>query len=508
MDPNALIGTRAPAPLQGWMLEQSERSWDYFWSRQYPRHAFGPQQWPAERGPIPTALPYVNSLVTEGAEFIFRNGCPAFSVPKEQREGLEEVDAYLHRVIRRNCLAEQWVALAESAGNQGALAVKFSVDLDDPKRPVRISFLDVPQECRVWFDPHDCNRILMARIQYPFRDPETGEWRYFREEWTEDLWARYVPRYAGPREVAAAQYLPGYSVHLGDEGEWELQSLESNPFGLVPVEVIRNRRAKGNPLGVGDCWGVFSLIDRIALALHGEDRASQLHSEPTPVVTNADLDDLGPRVIGEPWVLTNEDPSKEVQAQLLEPRGTAREYSHRLIDKWEDLLWARVGYSRVKTESVTNKGNMTALAFSMTFARSISSSDRKRELWGNSGMVPFFRKLLLGVSRLGGVKELLQVTEDLELSCEWPPYFEPSPDDVKAITDRTVSQVGAGLLPRARGAERVARAEKVPEHEIPTLLEELEAERQEAEAREAAAAAASAAAGPNRRPAPEEPQDA
>src|SRR6266849_6576142 len=69
-----LINTRSPAPNQMECALQSWQSWDYFFSRPYTTHAFGPRQWPADKGPPPTALPYVNIVCTEGSEFVFRNG--------------------------------------------------------------------------------------------------------------------------------------------------------------------------------------------------------------------------------------------------------------------------------------------------------------------------------------------------------------------------------------------------------------------------------------------------
>ncbi|HEU4754370.1 MAG TPA: hypothetical protein VFU47_14780, partial [Armatimonadota bacterium] len=226
--PNQLIGTRAPAPRQGEMLAASAESWAYWNERPYPQFAFGARQWPAEKGPLPTPLPYVQVLITEGAEFVFRNGAPQFSVPPEQAAGLEGADQWLRRVIETNCLAEQWIALAEHNGNQGALAVKFSVDLEDQERPVRLAFLDVPQQCRVWFDPHDCERMLLARIQYPYRDVASGDWYYYREEWTDDLYVTYVPRRAADRSVSGAEAIPGYLSDLGDSDDWQIDRQEPN----------------------------------------------------------------------------------------------------------------------------------------------------------------------------------------------------------------------------------------------------------------------------------------
>lgn len=474
MDPNDLIGTKIAAPRQNEMALASWQSWDYYNGNPYPAHAFGPKQWPRDKGPLPTALPLCEEIINEGSEFVFRNGAPTFSVPDDP-----DADALIQDVIRWNRLGELWVPTAIAAANQGALAAKLSVDLDDAECPVRVTFLDVPQECRVWVDPHDRTRILMARVQYPYRDLSDGEWYYYREEWTADLYAVYEPKPAGQAQIANPMLLPGYTVHLGDEGDWHIARLEDNPFGLVPFTVIRNRAVKGNPLGTGDCWRVFRIVDRIALTMHGEDRANQLHSEPIPVVTNAEIDNEGPLIPGEPISVRNEDrEGAPADFKLVEPTGRARVMTQWDIDEWKDHVYRAVGLSRVDPAEVTNKGNMTALAFAMTYARTIATSDLKRELWGRSGMCVFFRNMLVALNRLGGVKEAAKVTESTEVSVEWPPYFEQTDQDKADLTDRTSKQVAVGFLPLERGAERVARAEKIPANEIEDLLKELKARRE------------------------------
>jgi hypothetical protein len=464
------------------MLLASIQSYDYFYGRPYPRHAFGPLQFPLEKGPIPTALPYCRLLISEGAEFVFRNGPPRFGVADD-----DPADALVQRLIRQNGLHSRFVPLAEANGNQGAIAVKFSVDLDDRFCPVRFTFLSIPQECRVWVDPHDASRILMARIQYPYRDASDGRWYYYREEWTDDLYVVYRPKFAGDAEVMGAAALPGYLEHLGDgagDAAWEIARREENPFGILPVGVIRNRAVKGNPLGEGDCWTAFRIIDRIALTLHGEDRASQMHSEPVQVAVNARLLNDSPAAPGEVLEITqNSREGGPPDYKLLEPQGMARQFSYQAIDKWEELLYKAVGLSRVDNAAVSNKGNMTSLAMQMTYSRTIATSDRKRALWAE-GMGDFLRRVLLGLRNLGGVEEARQVDDGVQVSCEWPDYFAATDADLSAVTERTRSQVQAGFLTPDRGAERLAVAEGLPSDEVATLLRELRASRklQQAEA--------------------------
>lgn len=481
MTGNDLINTATPAPFQLETALAAWQSFDYYHMRPYPIHAFGTSQWPREKGPPPTPLPYVGMMVSELAEFTFRNGVPTFSVPDDP-----DLDDFLQTIIKRNGLPSQYIPLAEDAGNQGALAAKFMVDPNDKACPVKISFLKIPTECRVWIDPHDRLNLLMARIQYPYRSLADGNWYYYREEWTDEKFVKYVPLPAGASDVTGIGSLPGYRTHLGDTddpGRWQIESEEENPLGVIPITVIRNKAVAGNPLGEGDCWRVFRLIDRIALTLHGEDRGNQMHSEPNLVVTNADVDNEGPLLPGEPLSIRNDNPDVRADAKLLEPSGAARAYSGAYADRMEDLLYRGVGLSRVDPAAITNKGNMTSLAFAMTFSRTIATADRKRELWGASGLCLFFHQVLTALQNMGGFPQVRTWDPEMEVSCDWPTYFAETPRDLQATTDRTISQVNNHLLPHARGVERVARAEKIPPNEIKTVQVEAETQRQETEAK-------------------------
>lgn len=470
IDPNSLIGTRLPAPRQLEMMLEGRKSEDYANLRPYPSHAFGSAQWPAEKGPIPTALPYALGLVSECANFVFRNGSPTFSVADDP-----EADAFLQDIIDQNHLDGQYVAIAEDAGHRGAVAALFSYDEADELCPVRISFLSIPNECRVWVDPHNLTRLLMARIQYPYRGAD-GAWYYHREEWTDDFHVVYQPRFAGGANIGEMAALNDYQ-NLGDgdkEDGWIEASRDPNPFGLIPLAVIRNRISKGNPLGEGDCWRAFRLIDRLALTMHGEDRSNQQHSEPIPVAVNAELEGDGRPLPGEPLSIRQENPNGGPPSfMLIEPHGQARQFTYKSMEKWESLLYWMVGLSQVDPATVSNKGNMTRAVFTMLYARTIATCDRKRKAWGVMGLCVLFKRLLLGLKNLGGIEAVKKVSPATRVSVEWPDYFGETPGDVADTTSRTIDQVQAGLLPPGRAAERLAKAEKMPEDEIQEMLKEL-----------------------------------
>jgi len=464
-------------------LRQSWQSLDYYYMRPYPRHAFGSNQWPLDKGPLPTPLPFAQILVDEGAEFVFRGGSPRFTVSED-----ENANDFLAAVIKANGLESRWVPLAKRNGNLGTIAVKWSYDGDNADNPVRLSFLSVPEECRVWVDPHDQTRIMMARIQYPYRDASNGDWYYFREEWTDDQWVTYAPKYAGDAGVTDASLLPDYANTLGDGDDWVIETTLTNDFGTIPVALIKNRSVEGQLLGVGDVWNSYKLMDRIALTMHGEDRANQMHSEPIPVAVNATLQNAGPLLPGEPISVKNSDPNgAPADMKLLEPSGNARQYSHQSIDRWQEWLWAQCGMSLVDTDAVSNKGNMTRAVFEMLYSRTIATSNHKRTAWGDGGLAPMFSRMLTGLSRVGGVAVngiTLGTVEKPDVTVTWPDYFEATDEDLKAVTDRTVGQVDAGMLSKDRGARRIAMREGHPPHEV----EEISQEVKDAEAKAEAAA--------------------
>jgi hypothetical protein len=479
-----LINCATPAPYQYEMSQLGRESTDYYFGRPYPKWAFGPAQWPREKGPTPTPMPLTQILVDTGAQFLIRGGAPRISVAEDPK-----ADELLQAVITSNRLQQQFTDLAVGAALCGSMAIKFSVDLEDSRRPVRITLLSVPDQARFWFDPHDSQKILMARIQYPYRDNETGNWMLFREEWTDASYVSYKPKFAASANTVDYFASADWSRNLGDDGNFEVDKMEPNVYGLIPISLIRNKTVKGNPLGLGDCWTVFRLIDRISLTMHGEDKQNQIHSEAKIALLDARLENEGPLQPGEPLELISDGDGRRADIKLVEPSGAAREWAQNDVRMWTQLLYHAVGLSLVDSETVSNKGNLTALAFTLLYDRSIATSNHKRENFGAAGLAPFFSNMLLGLNRLGGIKEVAAVTDETAVNVEWPDYFQPTASDLADTTSRTINQVNAGLLPHSMGAERLAISEKIPPSVIDELLVEVKADHDKLMAQKAQEAA-------------------
>src|ERR1035437_9854183 len=99
-DASTLINTKSPSVGGVGLAKLAWQSYDYYEMRPYPAHAFGPQQWPLDKGPLPTPLPYVQLLIEEGAEFIFRGGEPTFTVTSDPT-----TNDLLAQIIKQNNLS-------------------------------------------------------------------------------------------------------------------------------------------------------------------------------------------------------------------------------------------------------------------------------------------------------------------------------------------------------------------------------------------------------------------
>jgi hypothetical protein len=461
---NSMINTKHPAPGQMAMLLAGLASTAYYYNRPYPQYAFGPTQWPVERGPVPTALPLVSALLDEGSAFTFRNGSPTFTVIDDPA-----ATDLLREIIVANSLDAQWISMATQAQIHGAIACKWSIDME-ADCPIRLTFLSVPQECRVWCDPHDMTKILLCRIAYPFRSLETGEWHYFREEWTSEEYVTYKPLYAGDASIADPLNLPGYMDSLGDAGNWEIDQQEPNPFGVIPITIIRNSVVKGMPLGAGTANNILRIVDRICLTLHLEDFANQSATLPTLAFINAESQNMGALSPGEPIsVLTSEGSAGSADVKLLQPDGAARAFTHLDLDRWTAMLYKAVGLSLVDPQAVSSKGSLSEQVLRLLYQTTISTSDMRRELWGNSGMAVLFRNLLIGLSRVVADRRLTNLASKPVISVVWPDYFTPTDSDLADVTSRTVTQMDADLLSHEAGIERVGQAENLDADQIAAM---------------------------------------
>ena len=469
---NDLINTRYCNPNDISALMESLESWAYYEGVCYPKYNFGPAIWRSDT-PLPTPTRHVKIIVDETATFTVRNSAPTFSVPEN-----EKANIFLQEVIKANYLDSQWIALGIDLANTGSMIAKFNYDPEDTDRPVSIAFLNVPQQARIFCDPSDHTKILMLRIQYPYRDARTGQWMMFREEWTRDLLVKYHEEPAGDSSIMSPFSIPGYLGNLGDGIDWRIESSEPNPFGLIPAVLLKNKSVGGQYLGRGTCWGAFRMIDKLALTIFLMDKYSQVSSSPHMAILEGDLDNLDPLAPGEPIVVkSGDDDTKRADVKLLEPHGNARVAVSNLLDKLEDHVYKACGVSVLNTAKYANTGQLTAAGLRIQYEDSISTANQRRLLLGNMGMCILFEKMMIGLGNLGVVPALRGYDTSEEVVVDWPEYFSPMATDIMQYAQAYSIEITSGMKTPERCAELMAKAEGLTTEVTNKVVEEVKSAR-------------------------------
>ena len=183
--------------------------------------------------------------------------------------------------------------MAERAALEGGVALKFDFDASRMGKPVNIDALSVVDQVRLYFDAHDSDLLLMARVQYPYFDAAEGAVYWHREEWT----ARERVVYAPVADLSlGGQFGVGSWREADGFEDWAVVAREENPFGVIPILYVKNIEAL-DVWGVGDLWTLYRVIDRINLTYHLMDRSNQFDSETNPIFQDLEVadDDLNVR---------------------------------------------------------------------------------------------------------------------------------------------------------------------------------------------------------------------
>lgn len=451
----------------------------------YPVWAFS--DWRVEdRGTLPRCMPFVQTAVRRSARWLF--GKPVqLLVP-----GNAALERFFRRAWEENRMPTRLRAAAERAGYQGGLALKWAFDATD--RPaLRFQTLRLFDEVRFFHDPLDRERLLMARVQFPYFDAAAGRWWLYREEWTAEEEVRYLPQpcrwvpQPGPGgrvlgQVAVVQ--EGADPDACDR--WEIAAREPNPFGVIPVLPVRNLDADA-VWGIGDLWGLFRVADRVNLAYHGMDRGNQLDSSPVPYFLDveADRDVLDrPLAPGEPLALKTDNQAvlfgerRKGEVGLLEPKGSARPHLMEYVRDVRKQLMLAGGNVDLDEREITNNGRLTGAVFGFVYAPLIELTTEKRKTYGEDGIARFLERCALGLKRAGvpleavrGVSEEREETFDVQL--RWASFFDLSEEEKAVAAERARAERDAGLLPAERAIELVAAVEGI--QDVQALKQELAA---------------------------------
>lgn len=446
--------------------------------RPYPYFAFA--EWKTEeRGPMPRCLPIAQRTVRKGSRWLF--GQPVqIKVP-----GNERLEKFLRQQWQRNRMPTRMVAAAERGGVQGGIALKWAYDeTADPKLSIQV--LSVIDECRLFYDPHDRDKLLMARVQYSVFNPQDGDLYIYREEWTDDEEIHYQPVRGTTTNLAvvgstqtmaygSTVVVEGTRSEPDVYGEWQIIDRKANPFGIIPIWPIRNID-RGGTWGWGDWWvdaggGMLRLLDRINLTFHMMDKSNQFDGERNLVFLDvaASQDALDrPLAPGNPLSLKSENYGENARGQVIELEASGQMRPH-MMDYAKELRWellAAISSVDVRTDEVTNKGNMTQAVLSQLYAPLIEATSEKRKTYGEDGICKFLERCAIGLKNLGakedGIEDVgIDNEESHDVQLTWPDYFESTDDEKSARVSRLIQERDAGWMTDERAIETVAEMEGI-----------------------------------------------
>lgn len=434
----------------------------------YPEFSF--RGWrKEERGPLPLVMPFVQSIPRKAAQWLF--GRPIDITCEDEAFQDLIVDAWAD-----SRMDSRMVAAAETGAVMGKVGVKFDYDETREGCPLRFRIIQ-PWMMRTYHDPHDQSAVLMVRIQYPYRDYNSGQLMMYREDWTDKTHAVYEPvpvtsfyAWDSPDKRFGSSGAP-------DDDDLRAQKTElkytkkPNPFGVIPVIEIHNID-RGRGYGTGDLWGMYRIIDRINLAYALHDRHNQKNVDPHLLLIDLEAaSDDAPQVLapGEGIQLASTS-ERTGKAEQLTTDAAIRPHIRQYAEDLLKMLLDAVGSVIVDEEKVTNKGNLTQAVMTQMYAPLVLSTEEKRKAYGHDGLTRLFDAVAQGLANYKGALTNKDVSkavagfdpkdpESLRCVINWPDYFDATDEDKQARLTRYTTEVGAGFMPHDEAAKRIALME-------------------------------------------------
>ena len=455
----AIINTKVPPYGLSNIRELAKEARAYHALDPYPLFHF--KDWKTEeRGTLPRCMPFVRTIVERGARWLF--GKPLqLHCPKNP-----SFETFIRRAWRQNRMNSRLVALAERGGLDGGAALKFSFDSENKEQPLSFQTLSVVDQVRFFYHPHDRDRLLMARVQYPYLDPVSGKTKWHREEWTAEKWVKYLP-------VDADRFgKMDPDTHDG----WIIATAEKNPLGVIPVVHIKNSETD-DLWGCGDLWGIFRVVDRVNLTFHLMDRSNQFDSNLNPIFIDSEVEDedldrpMGP---AESLSIKSREGEKEAKV-VFPPSGNALRpammvYAKELLRQLHD----NASSVDIDTDTVTNRGNLTQAVLEQLYFPLIEGTNEKRKTYGENGLGVFFTLIGRGLQNAGYNLAITDDEESHTVNIGWPAFFELTEEERLVKTQKTQEQEMAGYLPHERAVEEICNMEG--RLDVQKILDELKKE--------------------------------
>lgn len=445
-----MFNPKALPPRYKMVQYEARRARAYHNLTPYPSFSFNDWK-PEERGSYPRCRPFVRSVVNRSATWLFGRGI-SFAIDGQSAEQFNEIwDA--------NRMNQKMVMAARDAGQSGTLAIKFTYDPKD-EVPVRLHLLDGVDHVRAYYDPHDVEKLLMVRIQYPYWDAERASWFWFREDITDQYIQSYEPLFIqgngdNAKDASFDMYLLSDQA---DNGEWERAKRVPNKFGVINVGLVKNLDY-GGQYGRGDLWGLWGVIDQLNFTADLAHKDNQRNVWPKEVYIDAYAVQgaVDPAATGVINIQSDDDGKNQAKYEVLHPSNPTREH---LQTHYECLLrefYDASGSVFLHPEDITNKGNLTRGVLLQTYQPLIEITNEKRESYGENGVCKFLETMSRGLFN-AGVKGW---SAGVDVKAVWPDLFENTEDDLKAMTERYSLAVNSGFIDRARAAKELAQAEGV-----------------------------------------------
>ena len=462
---------------------QSIRAWRYFEGTAYDSE-YGTQfahpfvEWDeTEKGRRPAVQPLPKRIVEIGAQFLF-------GLPPHFQCSTDDLQTFLDDVLQMNRMHEKWLPEARAAAVEGGTVLKFAWTPTNAKRPVSIQTYS-PHEVTFQRDEMDADLVLSATINLKFFSPQDDCWYLYREYWDTERLIIY-------KKLKTEQDGDAGAIGRGFvNGNWPIDRQERNPFGLVPLTLIRNQVRKHDPCGYGDYWdsNVYHLFDDYNLFCWLERHSNQIDGNPILAVLNDQTFDGG-YAPGDVLKLTGEG----VDAKFLIPGNNIREWIDKSKADTAKQIYNAVGYDDVDPATITNKGNLTRAVWEMVYAKTIKSTAEKQALWGEGGLCVFFENLLEGLALLPDARSKYPALKAIkpadatsfDVQAQWPDLFDITPEERTAVLSDLNVSVASGYLTVDRAVAEAAKVWHI--QDVTELLEELSAKHDLLEQQDQAAA--------------------
>ncbi len=490
IEPKSLLNTKYLPNNYKLVRALSRTARAYHALQPYPSYSNMTKNWVTDdRGPYPRCRPFVQNIVNKGATWLF--GKPvtfrvAEETQKPKKKGVapkskyEDMNELINAAWTDNDMTSMARVSAIIGANSGGVYIHFSYD-ENKEQPIQIDVLDPAEQVRLYWDPKNIQKLLMARIQYPIYNEGTGETYWYREDWTDETYQTYKP--VAMTTITPSAFIDPYQLidQVDQFEKWEIATTEPNKFGIIPGWYVRNRK-NGSTYGDGDLWAMFDIIDQINFTHNLAHIDNQKSIDPTKALIDLAApvgEQPGANQSNEVEVYESKDASKQQgKIELLQTNAALRPHLDAFAKELKKDLFDAVGSVELSPEEVTNKGNLTAAVMTQMYAPLVERTGEKRQCYGEDGYCVFFERMAIGLSNIKA--EGWEAVEDIQIV--WPPYFEETEGEKGQLADRQSTLVENGLTTRDKAIRAVAKSDGI--QDIDAHIADVDKEHEENKAEE------------------------